>query len=142
MSDTTGIKPAVLVKSDPPPVVSTGQHLSPGLALGIAFALSLMIAVPLRLRVQRARMDPREMAFNRMARRLRLDRQDRATMRHVAGLGSDSEIEAKVSPAALMLSERAFLTCAQRWISESDGTERSKRISDLQRKVFAPRRKR
>ncbi|MBC7773304.1 MAG: hypothetical protein H7210_12470 [Pyrinomonadaceae bacterium] len=155
MNGTTGIQPSTLVRADPVPTAPEWQ-VSPGMALGIAIGLSLLIAVPVRLRIQRNRMDPRDLAFARMARKLRLNRNDRGTMRHLAaaltntkamspsrseGVPSDTQIEVKVSPASLLLSERAFLKGAAGWISEADSKNRAAKVVTLQRKVFAPRRK-
>lgn len=135
------IQPSVLVKADAAPVAPRWPQVTPGLALGLVIGVSLLIAVPLRRHIQRSRMDPRELAFIRMARRLRLTRTERATLRQLAVALPGVEAEAKISPAALLLSERAFLKGAAQWIGERDARERTDRVVTLQRKVFAPNRR-
>lgn len=139
-TDSGLIQPATLVKGDTAPVTPTWRQVDPTMALGVAMGASLLIAVTMRLILKRRGTDPRERAFAVMARKLRLSRHERGTVRELADSVTGSEIEAKPTPAALLLSERAFLQSAAAWIARKDRPERAKRVVALQSKVFAPRR--
>lgn len=85
------IAPVALVKSDAVATASRWEIVPAYALLGAAVVVALIAVVTLRLWLARRKLDPRELAFVRLARRLRLSRTQRALVRELARAGGEKK---------------------------------------------------